>query len=566
MGMTSGMTGGATFTARRGLPFLVVIVLCALSPVVPHSITPKAHWWIIAGALIVVLVGAGVIATRLPNGHWWHTVTPMISLPIIQFLRAADGFSTSGFVPMLFLPVTWFALYAGRRQVVLSLIGCTFLLIWPILLIGAPRYPAPTLRGSLLLLLVLVIVGLLINGLVESSRRATGDLRMSERRFRAAFDNAPVGMALAGVTGARAGYFLRVNQALCAMFGRTAEELTAAPIATFTHPDDVASTVDRLTRATTSDTARLIETRFVHKSGATIWAALSFSVIRDEAGAPQYLISQIEDIGSRRESDQALLNALESERRSTERMRELDRVRTEVFSNIAHDLRSPLTAAAGFTELLADGSVGALTPRQKSLLATVDRSLSRIANIVDEMPAASHPEPVITAPSKDVIDIGDTVDTAVQTMAMIASMHGQALSYHCELNGVLVAADASRIGRALLNLIGNAVKYTPDTGHIDVDARRFGDRVVIVVSDDGIGIPADDQERVFERSFRSATAKERAISGTGLGLAIVKEIVTQYGGTIAVESEPGYGSAFTMTLPALPAEQSAEVGATADVG
>ena len=116
------------------MPFGVVLVLSALSPAMPHSITPIVKWWVLAW---VADRGcrpcACVVATRLPNGHWWHTATPLLLLPIVQLLRAADGFAASGFTPLLFLPILWFALYGPLRDVVIGLLGAAIVFLWPIL-------------------------------------------------------------------------------------------------------------------------------------------------------------------------------------------------------------------------------------------------------------------------------------------------------------------------------------------------------------------------------------------------------------------------------------------------
>ena len=343
--LTADPTPGPAFTLRRLVPFGVVVVLSALSPALPHNITPIVRWWVLAWVVIVLTAGACVIAARLPNGHWWHTVTPLLLFPAIQLLRAADGFASSGFTPLLFLPVLWFALYGPLRDVVLGIVGCALVVIWPILLIGAPRYPASSLRGSLLFLIVLASAGLVMSALVRSTRIAAARLSLSEQRFRAAFDDAPMGIALTGISGAQYGYFLRVNRALCALFGRSAEELTSAPIEAFTHPDDVEQTRSWFAHATESEVAHRLEKRYLHASGRVIWASVSFSVVRDDEGQPVHLITQIEDVSARRQADQALLDALDTERAAAEQMRALDAAR--IADDVQRGTRSAHPADVG---------------------------------------------------------------------------------------------------------------------------------------------------------------------------------------------------------------------------
>jgi PAS domain S-box-containing protein len=544
-------TPGPTFTVRRVLPFGIVVVLSALSPAVPHNITPIARWWILAWVMIALTAGACFLAARLPTGHWWHTATPLLLFPAIQMLRAADGFAASGFTPLIFLPVLWFALYGPLRDVVIGIAGAMIVVIWPIVLIGGARYPASSLRGSVLLLIVLASAAVLISTLVRSTRTAATRLSVSEQRFRAAFDDAPMGMALTGIRGTEFGHFLRVNRALCALFGRTAEELTSAPIESLTHPDDVADTRTWFSHATDLDVAHRFEKRYLHASGRVIWASVSFSVVRDDAGRPMHLITQIEDVSTRRQTDQALLDALESERAATEQMRALEAARSAVMSNAAHDLRTPLTSASGFTELLLEGSAGELTPTQHKLAETVSRSLSRLSGIVDELVATSRKHIDVAPTAREPFDLGAVLDGATHAMSIMSSMAGQTLHADNGLHGVAVEGDSGRIDRALGNLIGNAVKFTPAGGRVLIDGHVENDRAVITVRDTGIGIPTDEHQKIFDRYYRASATDGRTINGSGLGLAIVREIVSQHDGTVDVASEPGKGSTFTVTLPLL---------------
>ena len=460
---------GPTFTTRRLLPFAGVLVIAALLPALPHDTTPIAKWWIAAWVMVAVTAAACLIAMRLPNGHWWHTVAPLLVFPTIQLLRASDGFAASGFTPLAFLPILWFALYGTARDLYLAIVAAINLFLWPIVVIGSPQYPASTLRGLVLFLIVASAAGLTIMRLVQSVRDSTSELVRSERRFRAAFEDAPVGMAITGVRGEGAGYFLRVNDALCVMFGRTADELTSRPVEAFTHPDDRTATRAWFDTATDPDVPHRIEKRFVHRSGRTLWSEVWFSVVRDEHGEPLHLVSQISDVGARRRADTALLQVLDDERAAADRLRELDRTRRAVLSNAAHDLRTPLTSATGFTELLLDGSAGDLTDPQRKLVETVDRGLARLGSIVDELVATARQQVEVTPRAHEPFDIGEVLDSATQAMSIMSSLAGQTLDGDNQLRGVEVRGEADRVDRVFANLIGNAVKFTPAGGTVRVD-------------------------------------------------------------------------------------------------
>lgn len=537
---------------NRYVIFLVVIALSALSPALPHSTTPHVGWWLAAIAVIVVMVLVGWLATKLPPRNVLTTVAPLLLYPAIWFLRCADGNAMSGFTPLIFLPVVWFALYGRLRDVELAILGGVLTLFLPPVVIGAPQYPATNWRGTLLLVIVTAVLGPLVYRLVETSRRANRALGRSESEFRAAFEDAPVGMAITGLRSGEAYRFLRVNHALCAMLGRPSSELTSIPITDLTHPDDVEVTNYRFSLATDPATPRRVQKRYLHKSGRPIWASVSYSVVHDEHGVPTHLVSQIEDLTARLESDEALLDAFETDLRATEQLNRLDRMRTEMASTVSHELRTPLTSAAGYVELLLEGDAGPLTPEQRMMLDTVTRSLTRLDGIVDDVLSIASTDGAKAPVPDTVADLGAVLRAAVAVVALQAATRGQDLILHNDLDGAEVVGEPGRIERVVVNLLTNAMKFSHDDGVITVTAMRdTSDSSVatITIADTGIGIAADDLPRIFDRFYRADQSVDPKTSGTGLGLAIVHAITTQYGGSITADSEPGKGSTFTLTLP-----------------
>ncbi len=535
-------------TARYAI-FLSVIVLSAVSPAVPHSMHPNTEWWLTAWGFLALMVLTGYVGAKLRPRNWLTTAAPLLLFPAIWCLRNADGNSASGFTPLIFLPVLWFALYGRLRDVVLAIVGGALTAFLPMLIIGSPEYPTTNWRGFVLLIVIITAIGPLIYRLVETTRRANRALRSSEIEFRAAFEDAPVGMAITGLRGEEARRFLRVNRALCTMFGRTAEELTSIPITELTHPDDIDMTTRRFEIAVDQESPQRIQKRYLHKSGRSIWVAVSFSIVHDERGEPAHFISQIEDISARLESDKALLDAFETDLAATERMNKLDRMRAEMASTVSHELRTPLTSAAGYVELLCEGDAGPLTSEQRMMLDTVSRSLARLDGIVDDVLSMASDDGPKTPVEDVVADLSVVLHSALDTLSLQAASHGLDIVVQDELDGAEVAADPGRIERVLVNLLTNAVKFTADDGVITVAAARTEDSATIAIADNGIGIAEDEQERIFERFYRADTGPDQKTTGTGLGLAIVQAITTQYGGVISVDSELGKGSTFTLTLP-----------------
>ena len=536
------------FTVNRYVPFLTIVVLSAVTPALPHATAPDRAWWAAAIGIIAVMVASGYLGSKRAPTHWLNTVAPLLLYPAIHALRCSDGNALAGFGPLIDLPVVWFALYGRMRDVWLAVAGGALTLFLPVLIVGSPQFPATSWRGYLLLVIISAAIGPLIHRLVASITSSNRALRRSESEFRATFENAPIPMAVTGLHGADAHRWVRVNRAMCDLFGRSAEELTGRAIVDFTHPDDRSLTEARFEHVLDPDFPHRVEKRYLHKSGRVIWALVSFSVVYDDRGEPLNLVTQIEDLGVRRESDQALLEAFETDREANERLKQLERIRAEMASTVSHELRTPLTSAAGYVELLVEGDAGPLTSEQRDMLDTVARSLNRLDGIVDDVLGMASPGrhgPVDPGSA----ELETVLQSAIDTVALQAMTRGQDLVVTNELAGAVVAANAGRIERVLVNLLTNAAKFTPEDGTITVTGRRNGDEAVIEVRDTGIGIAPEDQSRIFERFFRAGDTKGSVPAGTGLGLAIAQTITTQYGGKLTVASELGDGATFTLTLP-----------------
>lgn len=533
---------------NRYIPFLAVVLLSAITPALPNSIDPNYAWWGAAMGFIAVMIVVGYLAARRPAAHWTSALAPLLLFPAIHALRCCDGNYAAGFGPLIDLPVVWFALYGRMRDVWTAVVAGALTLFLPMWIVGSPQFPTTSWRGYILLVLISAAIGPLIRRLVATTIESNRALRRSDSEFRATFELAPIPMAVTGLHGADMFRWVRVNRAMCEMFGRTVAELTSVKVTELTHPDDRELSQTRFEHALDADMPHRIEKRYLHKSGRVIWASVSYSVVYDDQGEPLRLVTQVEDLGMRRESDQALLEAFETDREANERLKQLERIRSEMASTVSHELRTPLTSAAGYVELLIEGDAGPLTDEQRDMLDTVARSLTRLDGIVDDVLGLASPGqhgPV----DPGTADLGAVLQSALDSVALQAATRGQDLITQNDLSGALVAANAGRIERVIVNLLTNALKFTPEDGTITVLGRRTGGEAVVSISDTGVGITPEDQERIFERFYRAAGTHDMGPAGTGLGLAIAQTITTQYGGKLTVDSEPGNGATFTLTLP-----------------
>ncbi|MCM2257300.1 MAG: ATP-binding protein [Vicinamibacteria bacterium] len=234
----------------------------------------------------------------------------------------------------------------------------------------------------------------------------------------------------------------------------------------------------------------------------------------------------------------------------TERRR-VDRIRRDFVANASHELRTPLTSIRGFVEALEDGAVDEPATAAR-FLGKIRTHADRMATLVEDLLELSRLESGQQAPQLETVPCAEVTEDVVASFAALAARKPVALA--CEDGGApLVVTDGDRLRRILEALVDNALKYTPEGGHVVVRTRPGADGAAVVeVEDDGPGIPAEHLPRIFERFYRVDKARSRELGGTGLGLSIVKHLAEGMGASVAVSSDPGRGSRFAVTLPARP--------------
>ncbi|HLG98631.1 MAG TPA: ATP-binding protein [Bryobacteraceae bacterium] len=239
--------------------------------------------------------------------------------------------------------------------------------------------------------------------------------------------------------------------------------------------------------------------------------------------------------------------AYEEERRRAEALAEIDRTKTAFFSNVSHEFRTPLTLMLGPLESLLRGD-GALAPQAREQVETAHRNSLRLLKLVNSLLDFSRIEAGRMKAVYEPVDLSSlTTDLASNFRSAMAAA-GLELIVRCEPLPEPVYIDREMWEKIVLNLLSNAFKFTFE-GHVEVSLRESGENAVLAVSDTGTGIPPQELPHVFERFHRVEGARGRTYEGTGIGLALIQELVKFHGGTIAVESELGKGSRFTITIP-----------------
>ena len=237
--------------------------------------------------------------------------------------------------------------------------------------------------------------------------------------------------------------------------------------------------------------------------------------------------------------------------RDVTQQRELDQLKDDFVATVSHELRTPLTSMMGFLEMLRDEQAGELSEEQSRFLAIVYRSSERLQRLVGDLLFVARLDANGLQMRFGPVQVDEVVRDCVEVASALARSRGIELGTDlAELPAI--RADQERLGQLVSNLVSNAIKFTPDGGHVVVRARAEEDVIAIEVEDDGIGIPEAELGRVFQRFFRSSTATQQAIPGTGLGLVISKAIAEAHGGTMSLRSEEGRGTCFRVELPLRP--------------
>jgi signal transduction histidine kinase len=235
---------------------------------------------------------------------------------------------------------------------------------------------------------------------------------------------------------------------------------------------------------------------------------------------------------------------------ANERVQELDRLKSDFVSNVSHELRTPLTAIKGAVDLLLREVPGRLNESQTHYLTRVKSNTQHLAGLINDLLDLAKIEEGKVELKGVRISVGGLVHEVMETVRPMAVEKPVMLEVKVPEPSVLVWADRDKVTQVLINLIGNAIKFTPPQGRVTVSASRDGTEwAQVSVNDSGPGISADECQKIFQKFYQVAESGAPKPKGTGLGLAISKALVELHGGKIWVESEEGRGSTFSFTLP-----------------
>lgn len=374
--------------------------------------------------------------------------------------------------------------------------------------------------------------------------RIADALRESEERFRATFEQAAVGIAHVAPDGR----WLLVNQRFCAIVGYMPAELLERTFQDITHPDDLQADVECVRQMLANELQSYsLEKRYIRKDGSCVWINLTVSLVREPAGEPKYFIAVIEDITARRRAEEEVrrLNQL-LEHRVIQRTAELEAANKELegFSySVSHDLRAPLRAIAGFSQILSQEYAAQLPNEAQHYLNLVQDSAKRMDKLINDLLAFSRLNR--QALSRRPVDPADLVRQALEELR--SEQEGRRLDIRI---GELpeCQADPSLLKQVFINLLSNALKFTRhrELAVIEIGCQAHQDTPVYFVRDNGVGFDMRYAHKLFAVFQRLHRAED--YEGTGVGLALVRRIINRHGGRVWAEAQVDQGATFYFTL------------------
>jgi signal transduction histidine kinase len=558
------------------MTIIAVIVILTIPDIAVTSITMT----VVGVALVIV---ATVLARVIMQSARLDRLT--ILVPVIDFIalgafRSGTGGSTSLFSAMIILPVVWVAAEKGRWYIVLAAVGSSLALMMQYIFgIDLPTNSNAVLRG-VFSPLVFAFAAAIINELARQSRAQLSAIRglvsdkeqmlqrtfdyasqleVSEAKFReadrmfrgvwaAVTEQSVIGTDVTGLIdawnpGAEKLLGLPASATedkryvfefhVASELEERARELDYPPGATVLNPGFSA-----LVESARLGAAESRDWTYLRADGSEVPVSLSVTKRVDEAGETVGYLFVAVDVTQ---------------------AREVSRLKDEFVGLISHELRTPLSSILGYLELMKDDDEHPLSDEQMQFLGVAERNAHRLLRLVGDLLFTAQVESGKFPLEAHDVELEHIVTAAVESARPVATAAEITLIEEHDDASLVAHGDPVRLGQAFDNLISNAIKFTPRGGTVTVELVRSGTDAVITVRDTGMGIPEAELDQLFARFFRASTATRNAVPGVGLGLVITKAIVLAHHGEMAVESEEGVGTCFSVTLPLEPVPVSGPV-------
>jgi PAS domain S-box-containing protein len=343
------------------------------------------------------------------------------------------------------------------------------------------------------------------------------------------------------------GHILSWNAGAQRIKGYEPHEIIGRHFSAFYPPEDVAAGKTTWELEVAAREGRLEDEGWrVRKDGTRFWANVIITALRGADGNLLGFAKVTRDLTERRAAEQ---RAIADAQRVAEAMA-ANRAKSEFLTIMSHELRTPLNAIAGYADLLALGIGGKLSDDQKEYVDRIQRSQQHLLAIISDLLDFGRIEAGEVAYEIEPLPLTDAIDAVEPMIQPQAAARQVTIDRRGCSAGVVALADGDKVKQILLNLVSNAVKFTRAGGRITLSCEAADDHVTLSVRDTGIGIAADKLESIFEPFVQLGRSLTTGHEGTGLGLSIARDLARAMGGELSVESTPGEGSVFRLTLPA----------------
>jgi PAS domain S-box-containing protein len=318
--------------------------------------------------------------------------------------------------------------------------------------------------------------------------------------------------------------------------GYSKEEVIGKHLSTLLPPQRLHELAEMRAKVELDGALRDVEVESNKKDGTPIFLSLSVSSIADGDGRIVGFLRVAKDITEKRRYEQ--------------RLKELDKLKSDFVSNVSHELRTPLTAIKGSVDNMLDGLTGELNEKQSRYLTRIKSNADRLARLINDLLDLSRIEAGIKL-NRINLSLPTVVKEVVESLGSVAAEKLINFEIKTADNDLTAWADPDRVAEVLTNLLGNAIKFSPTGGNVTVSlARSRNNWVKVSITDTGTGIRPEEANRIFDKFYQVSHPEQPKATGTGLGLPIAKALVEMHGGRIWLESQVGHGSVFSFTLPA----------------